>query len=114
MNKKHRELLETYEVRASAAAKFAESVRPGLEVNTGPLLDPKVDSTLPERWHVVQIECREYPARKDTTERTFNLGNMSDILQRTLVTPDLKSLLLGNAAQLLIWSFKATCLTPIN
>ena len=42
VNKKHKELLQSYEERSKAAANFVRSVRPGLEVVVGPLLDPKV------------------------------------------------------------------------
>ncbi len=42
VNKKYRELLQSYDVRCAAAVNFVESIRPGLEVVTGPLLDPKV------------------------------------------------------------------------
>ena len=40
--KSHRELLESYEDRAAAAEKYLKAVRPGLTVQTGALLDPKV------------------------------------------------------------------------
>lgn len=42
VNKKHKELLQSYDVRSSAAEDFVRSVRPGLQVSSGPLLDPKV------------------------------------------------------------------------
>lgn len=40
--KKHFELLEPYDQRATAAANYLKSVRPALTVQTGALLDPKV------------------------------------------------------------------------
>lgn len=42
VNKKHKELLEGFEARVSAAAAFVQAVRPGLRISSGPLLDPKV------------------------------------------------------------------------
>lgn len=39
-NKRHRELLQGYAEREQAAASFLQRVRPGLQVETGPLLDP--------------------------------------------------------------------------
>ncbi|CAL8465461.1 g4997 [Coccomyxa elongata] len=39
--KKHFELLEPYDQRATAAASYLKSVRPALSVQTGALLDPK-------------------------------------------------------------------------
>ncbi|EIE22114.1 Nucleotidylyl transferase [Coccomyxa subellipsoidea C-169] len=39
--KKHHELLEPYEQRTAAAVSYLKSVRPGLTVQTGALLDPK-------------------------------------------------------------------------
>ncbi len=41
-NKKHAELLQSYEARRDAAAGFLLRVRPGLAVRTGALLDPNV------------------------------------------------------------------------
>ncbi|KAG2443295.1 hypothetical protein HYH02_009365 [Chlamydomonas schloesseri] len=40
-NKSHRELLQTYDARAGAALSYLTSVRPGLQVEAGPLSDPK-------------------------------------------------------------------------
>ena len=40
--KSHRELLAPYEDRAAAAERYLKAVRPGLTVQTGALLDPKV------------------------------------------------------------------------
>lgn len=42
--KKHRKLLEPYETRAATASEFVETVRPGLQVTCGTLLDPKAIS----------------------------------------------------------------------
>lgn len=44
VNKKHKELLETYEARVESASGFARTVHPGLQVTSGPLLDPKASS----------------------------------------------------------------------
>ena len=41
VNKKHKELLESYEVRKDAVVAYLKSVRPTLNVAAGPLLDPK-------------------------------------------------------------------------
>jgi len=41
-NKAHKELLESYETRTQAAVDYVNAVRPGLNVQTGALLDPKV------------------------------------------------------------------------
>ena len=41
-NKAHKELLESYETRIRAAVDYVNAVRPGLNVQTGALLDPKV------------------------------------------------------------------------
>lgn len=40
--KAHKELLEKYDRRAQAAVDYITAVRPALDVQTGPLLDPKV------------------------------------------------------------------------
>ena len=41
-NKAHKELLESYSTRAQAACNYMKAVRPGLCIQTGALLDPKV------------------------------------------------------------------------
>ncbi|GLC43043.1 hypothetical protein PLESTM_001416700 [Pleodorina starrii] len=40
-NKSHRELLQPYETRAREAVSYMQAVRPGLQVEAGPLCDPK-------------------------------------------------------------------------
>ena len=40
--KAHKELLESYDKRAQAASGYMNAVRPGLCIQTGALLDPKV------------------------------------------------------------------------
>ncbi len=56
--KKHHELLEPYEQRTAAAVSYLKSVRPGLTVQTGALLDPKVHHSckhatcIPHRQHI--------------------------------------------------------------
>lgn len=41
-NKRNKELLEPYDVRAKAAVNYVKSVHPALSVTCGPLIDPKV------------------------------------------------------------------------
>ena len=47
--KAYKELLEPYDSRAQEAADYIKAVRPGLEVQTGALLDPKVPCH-PSSW----------------------------------------------------------------
>lgn len=42
LNKNHRELLQPYEQRRDTAVRFMQAVRPGLQVEAGPLTDPTV------------------------------------------------------------------------
>jgi pantetheine-phosphate adenylyltransferase len=44
-SKNHRELLQPYDQRRRAAVKYMQAVRPGLQVEAGPLSDPKVWNT---------------------------------------------------------------------
>ena len=50
-NKEHAELLQTYNERRDAAVRFIHAVRPGLEVQTAALKDPKVHSDGTLGWH---------------------------------------------------------------
>ena len=51
--KAYKELLEPYDSRAQEAADYIKAVRPGLEVQTGALLDPKVPRH-PSSWLLLQ------------------------------------------------------------
>ena len=45
-NKEHAELLQSYDDRTAAAVQFINAVRPGLNVQTAALRDPKVSAAL--------------------------------------------------------------------
>lgn len=60
--KAYKELLEPYDSRAQEAADYIKAVRPGLEVQTGALLDPKV-VTPPAGFSFNQICVHSSPAQ---------------------------------------------------